>query len=32
MRGVDIPATLGNKIPLSNLNKKKHEDDLDQEI
>jgi hypothetical protein len=32
MRGVDIPARLCNKIPLSDLLKKKHEDDLDQEI
>jgi hypothetical protein len=31
-RGVDLPARLRNKIPLSDLNKKKHEDDLDQEI
>ncbi len=32
MTGVDIPARLCNKIPLSDLLKKKHENDLDQEI
>jgi hypothetical protein len=32
MTGVDIPARLCNKIPFSDLMKKKHEDDLDQEI